>query len=300
MNLFAIAGSFRRYKWSTIPVVLLTVFGLIYILAVQPPSYASKAFVLLENPPNVGQVHLSTPVDSNNPLASLENLVQVADVLSQIVTSPAETQELEQKGASAGYLVAPDSSLETPPAIDITGVGPTPQAAITSAQLVADAVKQELNQLQAAQHVNKTYLITSIEYVTPTSATSSSKSKIRSAAVVLAIGVILLLVAVSVAQSAQERRKRAKPESEWEAPESAASPEPYQYSTSTPNSRDMADNMPGVGRDQGVNRDQGVGRDQLQSPRIPAGDFQEFNPYQEFDQRDESDIRKAQRHGRWP
>ena len=200
MNLLEIAGSFRRHKWATIPVIVLTAIAAVYVLVVKPPTYASKAYVLLENPPNSGQVHVGPQqpaVNSNNPLASLQNLVQVADVLSQMVTSPAETQQLEQEGASAGYQVTPDSSLEIPPAIDITGVGASPQAAIQSAQLVVNAVMQELTQLQVAQHVNKTYMITSIEYVKPTMATASSKSKLRSAAVMLAICLILLLVTVS-------------------------------------------------------------------------------------------------------
>src|ERR1700745_3289806 len=114
MDLFAIAGSLWRHKWATIPVIILTAIVMIYVAAGRPATYAPKAYVLLESPPAVGAISTSpkdAPVNSNNPLASLNNLVQVADVLCQVVTSPAETQKLEQEGASPGYQVAPDSSL---------------------------------------------------------------------------------------------------------------------------------------------------------------------------------------------
>jgi hypothetical protein len=213
MNLYAIAGSFRRHKLATIPVIVLTLIAMFYIVAVRPATFASSADVLLENPPNApstGQIDVNpklAQVNANNPLASLGNLVQVADVLSQVETSPADTVKLEREGVSPGFEVVPDSSLETPPVIDITGVGTTPQAAIQSTQLVATDIQQQLYQLQVEQHANKAYLITSVEYVRPTIATSSSSSKLRSAVEVLVIGLILLLVTVTVSQSISEKRR---------------------------------------------------------------------------------------------
>ena len=216
MNVFAIVGSFRRHKWAAAPVIILTVIAMIYVIAVRPSTYVSNADVLLENPPaapSIGQINVDpklAKVNANNPLASLQNLVQVADVLSQMATSPAETSKLEQDGVNPGYQVSPDSSLETPPIIDITGVGATPQAAIQSAQVVASDIQQQLYQLQVEQHVNRAYLVTSVEYVKPTTAMSSSSSKLRSAVAVLAIGLILLLIAVSVSQSVEERKRSSK------------------------------------------------------------------------------------------
>ena len=283
MNLFAIAGSFRRHKWATIPVIVLTAIAVMYIIALKPPTYAAKAYVLLENPPNVGQIHVDPklpPINSNNPLASLENLAQVADVLSEVVTSPAETQQLEQEGASQGYQLTPDSSLGTPPAIDITGAGSSPQAAIQSAQLVANAVMQELNQLQVAQHVNKMYMITSIEYVKPTKATASSKSKIRSAVIVLAIGLIVLLVTVSVSQSAQQRRRDANLLQEGRpSPGKRASSARTQYFP--PNDLDRSDSA------------SSIGYSQRHRPQMPADTPQEFDPGYL------PDVQKLQSDRRW-
>ena len=251
MDLFAIARSFRRHKWATLPVIILTAIAVIYVVAAKPTTYASNADVLLENPPaapSIGQIDVDpkvAKVNANNPLASLQNLVQVADVLSQMEASPAETKKLEQEGASPGYQVAPDSSLETPPVIDITGVGANSQEAIRSAQVIAGDIQQELYQLQVEQHVNKSYLITSVRCSKPTTVTSSSSSKIRSTVVVLVLGLILLLVTVSVSQSIEARRKASKTQRERSS--SAESPSPERRLSVTANDRYRSDNASSMG-----------------------------------------------------
>jgi hypothetical protein len=75
-----------------------------------------------------------------------------------------------------------------------------------SAQLVATAISGELVQLQASQHVQNKYMITAVEYVTPSSATKSS-GNLETAAGVAAIGLILLLVGVSIAEGRAEQKK---------------------------------------------------------------------------------------------
>ena len=227
MNLFTIAGSLWRHKWAALPVILLTAAAMIYTVALKPAAYQATAFVLLESPPQgptIGQIELDPKlarIDANNALASVGNLTQVADVLAQMAGSPVSTALLRQEGAIAGYSVAPDSSVDTPPVIDVVGVGPTPAKAIRSTQLVVNDIQQELYHLQAEQRINKSYFIPSIEYVRPTTATSSSSSKVRSAAVIAIIGLLLLLVVVSVAQSVEERRGQARHQREKPAPEPA-------------------------------------------------------------------------------
>ncbi len=212
MNLFAIVGTLWQHKRVMIPVILLTIFGMLYIVAVQNPTYQAKASVLLTNPPTpptsaqIAADPSLAGVNTYNPLASLGNLVLVADVLIEVVTSPVAKQALVQAGANPGYQVASDVSLETPPAIDITGVGSNAQSAVQSAQLVADAISRDLTQIQVNQHVNSKYMISSVEYLKPTSATTSSSGKLRTMIVVVAIGFILLLVAVSVSQAFEERK----------------------------------------------------------------------------------------------
>ncbi len=212
MDLFAIGGSLWRHKRATIPVILLTVLGMFYVIAIKPPTYESKADILLINPPGpppsaqIAADPSLARVNAYTPFVSLENLVQVADVLIEMVGSPAARAALVQAGANPQYQVALDTSLETPPGIEVTGVAPNVPAALQSAQLVANSVSQDLYQIQAKIKVDKPYMISSTEYVKPTSATTVLSAKLRTLIEVIALGFILLLVAVSVSQALEQRK----------------------------------------------------------------------------------------------
>lgn len=228
MDLFAIAGVLWRHKRVAIPVVLLTVIGLFYVVAILAPAYQAAADVLLVSPPasptaaEIAQDPSLAKV--NNPYANLGNPTYVADVVATLVTSVASQQSLEATGVSPGYQVAVDTSVtssqqsESPPALDITSVGSSAQAAIQSANLVAAAISSDLRQLQEEQHVQSTFMITAVEYVTPSSAVKSSSGKLKTALGVAVVGFIVLLVAVSAAQGLEERkngrpRRRRQPDS---------------------------------------------------------------------------------------
>jgi subunit length determinant Wzz-like protein len=212
MDFFSIFGTLWRYKWVSIPLVLLTLLGMGYVLALRPATYEAKADILLTNPPTAPTAFQISQDPSlakmNNPLANMGNLTYVAEVLIDSVTAQAAKQELAHAGAS-GYQVVLDNATQSnvPPAIDVAATGRKPQAAMRSAQLVATAISGELVQLQASQHVQNKSMITAIEYVTPSSATKSS-GNLETAAGVAAIGLIMLLVAVSIAQGRAEQKKR--------------------------------------------------------------------------------------------
>jgi capsular polysaccharide biosynthesis protein len=212
MDLFSLLGTLWRHKWVSIPVVLLTLAGMGYVLALRPPTYEAKADILLTNPPAAPTAFQISQDPSlakmNNPLANLASLTYVAEVLINSVTAPAAKAELTQAGAS-GYQVVLDNASQSnvPPAIDVVATGRKPRPAMRSAQLVATAISSELHQLQASQNVRNNDMITAVEYVTPSSATKSS-GKLETAAGVAAIGLILLLVTVSMAQGREEQKNR--------------------------------------------------------------------------------------------
>jgi hypothetical protein len=213
MDLFSIGGSLWRHKIATIPVILLTILGMCYIMVVKPVTYESRAEILLTGPPVLPTSSQATAdpglahVSAYNPFASLGNLVQVADVLIEMVGAPAAQQALAQAGASPQYQVALDTSLQTPPAIEVTGIAPNAAAAIQSAGLVAHLVSQDLYQIQARENVSRRYMISAIEYVKPTSATAALSGKLRTLIEVVALGFILLLVAVSASQALEQRKE---------------------------------------------------------------------------------------------
>lgn len=213
MDLFAIGGSLWRHKRATIPVILLTILAMCYVLAVKPLTYESRAEILLTSPPGVPTSSQITAdpglahVNAYNPFASLGDLVQVADVLIEMVGAPSAQQALVRAGASPQYQVALDTSLQTPPVIDVTGVAPSASAAIQSAGLVASLVSHDLYQIQARENVSKRYMISAIEYIKPTSATTALSGKLRTLIEVIALGFVVLLVAVSASQALEQRKK---------------------------------------------------------------------------------------------
>lgn len=213
MNLFAIGGSLWQHKRASIPVILLTILGLCYILAVKPLTYESRAEILLTSPPELptsSQIEADprlAHISAYNPFASLGDLVQVADVLIEMVGAPGAQEALVRAGASPQYQVALDTSLQTPPAIEVTGMATNASAAIQSAGLVANLVSQDLYQIQARQNVPRRYMISAIEYIKPTFATTALSGKLRTMIEVIALGFIVLLVAVSASQALDQRQK---------------------------------------------------------------------------------------------
>jgi hypothetical protein len=225
VDFFSILEALRQHKRVVIPVVLLTLIGVIYVMTSTPTMYQSKADLLLTNPPApptaVEIAQDPALAKANNPYANMGNLTYVADVLTTLVTSPATSQSLENEGVSAGYTVAVDTSGQSsgqtmsPPAVDITGVGSTPQAAIQSAKLVTAAVSSALYKLQESQHVESEFMITTVQYVAPSTASKASSGKIKTAAGIAVGGLLVLLLAVSAAQAlAQRKRGRQRQEEE--------------------------------------------------------------------------------------
>jgi hypothetical protein len=214
MDMFSIFGSIWKFKKAVLPVIAITLVAVAYILVIKPPTYESKAAILLTAPPaapTTAQIAADpglARVNSNNPYVSLGNLVLVADVVIEVVQSPAAKNEIVAAGADPAYEIALDVSFESPPAIDVTGEGTNAESAIRSAQVVASQVIKDLRQMQQSQGVNSKYMIQAIEYVQPTAATSSSSSKLRSLIGIIAFGAILLLVAVSIAQTLEGRKTR--------------------------------------------------------------------------------------------
>jgi capsular polysaccharide biosynthesis protein len=213
MDLFTISGTIWRHRIAALPVILLTLLGAVYVVAIKPPTYQATANILLANPPSpptAGQIAANPAlgnVNANNPYLNYGNLVLVADMVIAVATAPAAGQSVVAQGANPKYTVELAPLLDNPPIIDVTDIGATPAAAEHSTQLVAQQVMTSLRQMQAAQKVNPKYMIDGTEIVSPTSATSSSSSKLRTLVGLLAAGLLLLLVAVSISQSLENRRK---------------------------------------------------------------------------------------------
>jgi hypothetical protein len=195
-------------------VLLIVLLGVAYVLVVKAPIYQAKSsYVLLPPPtPTPDQVTHDPALKGvkwNNPFAGYGNLSTVIDLLTQVLTSPAERQMLKKQGVTGSYTVA---SLTTAsgnePIVQITAEGPSAAVATKSAVLVGKAFNTQLANIQASQGTRKQYWIGSLELSRPDRAEEQESSKLRDLIGVIAIGVILLFVVVSTMNAREERKRQ--------------------------------------------------------------------------------------------
>jgi capsular polysaccharide biosynthesis protein len=227
MDLLSISQAIWRHKLAALPIVLFMILGTIYIFNIKPPVYQASASLLLVPPPDPPTSAQSTVdprlgrINSNNPYVNLGNLDLVADVVIDLVTAPSAQQALVREGADPRYDVVISTDFESPPIVDITGVGSSAAEAIKSADLVTSAAAADLNQIQQKQGVNSYYLIRGVQLVQPRTAQETVSSKLRDFIVVIALGVIALFVVISVMDVA-DRRPRSRVASAGSPADSAA------------------------------------------------------------------------------
>jgi hypothetical protein len=211
MDLIAIAKTLWRYKLVTLPIIILTFIGAVYLVALKTPVYQADSSYILVNPPNPptpAQLERDPALgrlNSNNPLVGYANLNIIVDLLAERM-STAERSLLVAKGADPGYTIAPNVTYLSAPIIDIVGTGPTPAGATTTAKLVGQQMLTTLNAMQTQQGTSRQYWITAQQLQVPDHAQTQLSSKLRSLIGVLAAGMILLFIAVSIMKGAAERR----------------------------------------------------------------------------------------------
>lgn len=224
MNLLSIARKIWHYKLATLPVILLTLCGAAYVVAVKEPVYeASSSYVLINPPePPTPEEIASDPalgrVDADNPYTRFSDQTVVVEVLASAMGSETAQRALRKMGADSRYTVAPDSESGvgySSPILQITAQGGTPQAAVRTAKLVGHEITRQLDRIQQEQNVDSQYRITAEPVDAPDGAELRPSGQLRVLFGVLALGVVLLFVVVSVADAVttlrMERRERAVP-----------------------------------------------------------------------------------------
>jgi capsular polysaccharide biosynthesis protein len=217
MDLLSIIGAVWRCKVATIPIILLTLLGAVYIVKVKPPVYEAQSTLLMlaaPGPPSASQIAADPKLrkqNSNNPYNGYGSLSVIADSVIETVTSAASQPALIRQGADPQYQLALSTDLSNPPIIDITGIGSSPQAAIRTANVVTRAAAADVYKLQQAQGTSPQFMIKPVQLVKPATASLSSSSKLRSLIAVLGLGAILLFVAISVTDALAKRRRNEDP-----------------------------------------------------------------------------------------
>ena len=212
MDLVAIAQTVRRYKFATLPIILLTAVLGFYVMFLTPPEYtASGSYILVSPPPAPTQEQIARDpalgkVNATNPLTSYGNLQVVGLMLSQRMSAESVQETLLRDGVDPLSSVVNDTIYSNAPLLDVTGVGTTPAAAAHSGVVEGEALVKLLNDMQAQMGVSPGYRVTAYPLAVPNQVALKSSSKLRNLIVVIVVGVILLFVAVSVAKARDERK----------------------------------------------------------------------------------------------
>jgi hypothetical protein len=204
MSLFLIVSKIWRYKLVTLPIFALTVLGMYYVAAVKAPTFETTASYILVNPPaaptdaDIAQHPALAKVHADNPYTRFSD---GGSVLVQVVTSrmssPDTRLALYKEGADPSYVVAPSVDFGfSVPLVEVTGTGPTPEAAIKTANIVGKALTEELSRMQSG--VDKTYQVSAQEVVGAQAAQMKASGKLRSLVAVIVLGTIMLFMAISV------------------------------------------------------------------------------------------------------
>jgi hypothetical protein len=225
MDLLSITRKLWRYKLVTLPIVFLTLCGAVYAIAFKDPVYESKSSYLLVNPPapptaeEIARDPSLRNENADNPYTRYADQSVVVEVLTGALSSESARRELNDRGADTRYTVAPTSELGySSPIVEITGVGPSPQKAIQTAEVVGGALKGELRRMQERQGVDPKYEISTHQVEAPSTAELRASGQARMLVAVLALGAVLLFLVVSVADAVTNLRRERWERTAWDGP----------------------------------------------------------------------------------
>jgi capsular polysaccharide biosynthesis protein len=228
MDLLLIARKVWRYKLITLPVVLFTLLGVAYVVAVKEPTYEASSSYILVNPPapptaeDIARDPALGRVNADNPYTRFTDQTVVVQLLSSALSSESAQRALIEAGAEGLYAVAPTSEFGySTPILQVTAEGPTPQVAVGTAKLVGQAVSRELDRVQRAEGVDPRYRIKTYQVDAADGAQLRASDQLRTLIGVLALGAVLLFVVVSVADALTTLRMErvGRPETSQPAPD---------------------------------------------------------------------------------
>ena len=197
---------FRRQWPIAVTGLIATVVLCAATLHLVPPSYTTKASLLLTPPPTPASV---STTGNPNPYMQLGGLQPLADIVSRAMMSSSSLAVLRKAGLDGSYTVARDTTTDGP-IVTVTTKAKTPAAALTDMRLVLNLAGPQLNTLQANQGVVDKNRVTTTVVARDTQASPSRKSQIRALVVALVAGLVGTALAVSVVDLLMQRRRKPK------------------------------------------------------------------------------------------
>jgi hypothetical protein len=198
----------RRWR-VTVPAALLTLIALVAAVQVSSPTYqATGSMVLLAPPdPPVAGVPAASPpttAEGQNPFARYGDLAVMADILARTMSSESRRATFDPQQVTGYEVVA--NRFQQGPVIEVTGEGPTPDAALASTEVVLLEAAVALEELQRAEGADPGYYIRSAPLEPASDATAMYGSTLRAAIAVLAVGALITIGLAVLAEAIVQRR----------------------------------------------------------------------------------------------
>jgi hypothetical protein len=213
MDVLSVLRLLTRHWRVTGPAALLTVLLVGAAFRSSSPTYEATGSIVLLPPPEAPDVQPSSqpvppPTVGQNPFARYGDLSVVADILARVLDSDSRQAEFESQGVT-GYDVVVNR-LQRGPVVDVTGLGPNPEAAIRSTEIVLKEVNAVLSDLQEAEGADPNYFIHGASVELPSTATTMYGSTVRTAIAAFAVGALGTL-GLAVLAEVIARRRDARP-----------------------------------------------------------------------------------------
>src|SRR4051812_15148317 len=154
MSLLLIAAKIWKYKFVTLPLIVLMLGGAFYVVAVTAPTFEASSMYILVNPPapptdaEIARDPSLAKVKTDNPYTRFSDQAVLVQVLSGRLNADQTRRTLAKQGATA-YLAQPSASFGfSAPILQITGTGTTAASAVSTTNLVGQALTRELDNMQ--------------------------------------------------------------------------------------------------------------------------------------------------------
>jgi hypothetical protein len=188
-------------RWYLVLIGLLATGGLVVTaLHLVPPSYTTKANVLLLPPPT------SVPA-GGNPYLSLGGLDAAADIVSKSLSVDSMRNSLKEGGALGEWTVELDSTAAAP-LILVTVDAETPDSSRKTLGLVLQQIPEVLQRVQQAVNAPTNAYIRSSVITSTEQPVRGVKPVIRAVGVVAAGGLLATIFGTTLVDSFLARRRR--------------------------------------------------------------------------------------------
>jgi hypothetical protein len=213
MDVLSVLRLIARHWRVTAPAALFTLILIGVAFRSSSPTYEATGAIVLLPPPEAPDVtapagSAPTPSVGQNPFARYGDLSVMADILARVMDSDSMQAEFESQGVTGYHVVV--NRFQRGPVVEVTGQGPTAEAAIRSTEVVLDEVNAILSELQQAEDADPDYFIDSAALEPPSTATAMYGSTLRTVIAALAVGALGTL-GLAVLAEAIARRREARP-----------------------------------------------------------------------------------------